>query len=108
MTATATLAQRQPNMGWVEAERVIVEALKFVATAAQGADGLVPSPIVDAGWHALIENTEIYQGLGVRLGHFLHHYPAVAGAELPAPGWQARTVAAIEAAGFTVDRELWQ
>ncbi|MGW7344002.1 glycine-rich domain-containing protein [Streptomyces sp. NPDC054854] len=107
MTVTATLAQRQPDMGWVRAEQVVAEALKFVAAVAEGAEGLVPSALVDAGWHALIVNTEIYQQLGQRLGGFVHHYPAVAGGVVPAPGWEERTAAAIERAGFIVDKELW-
>ncbi|MFE9481470.1 hypothetical protein ACFYNM_23040 [Streptomyces spororaveus] len=107
MAVTATLAERQPDLTWVTAERLVVEALKFVATAARSTEELVPSALVDAGWHALIVNTEIYQGLCMRLGSFVHHYPAVAGAELPASGWQARTTAAIEQVGFTIDPGLW-
>ncbi|MGW4507601.1 hypothetical protein ACWENO_23510 [Streptomyces sp. NPDC004436] len=105
---TATLARRHPELGRVAAEQRIVEALRFVATMARGgADGLVPSGPVDAGWHALIGNTAIYAELCARLGTFVHHYPDVTGAEAPAPGWRKRTTAAIEAAGFDVRRELW-
>lgn len=44
MTVTATLARLHPNMGWVMAEQVINEALKFVAAAARCGEALVPSP----------------------------------------------------------------
>ncbi|MFD9515962.1 hypothetical protein [Streptomyces sp. NPDC059979] len=108
MIVTATLAQRQPDLGWVAAEQLVTEALKFVAAIAHGATDLVPSTPVDAAWHALIENTEIYQRLAADLGRFVHHYPAVVGTEPPAPGWQARTTAAIEAAGFAIEPELWR
>lgn len=105
---TATLARQHPELGWVAAEQRIVEALAFVATMARGTvDGLAPSGPVDAGWHALIANTAIYAELCARLGTFVHHYPDVTGAEPPAPGWRERTMAAVEAAGFDVCRELW-
>lgn len=105
---TATLARQHPELGWVAAERRVVEALKFVATIARcSAEDLVPSGPVDAGWHALISNTAIYAELCARLGVFVHHYPAVTGTERPAPGWRDRTLAAIEAAGFEPARELW-
>lgn len=106
--ATATLARQHPELGWVAAEQRVFEALKFVATAARsGVDDLVPSAPVDAGWHALIDNTTIYAELCARLGRFVHHYPSVTGTEAPMPGWQNRTTAAIEAAGFDVTLDLW-
>ncbi|MEV7584374.1 hypothetical protein [Streptomyces erythrochromogenes] len=105
---TATLARTHPDLGWVAAEQRVTEALKFVATIAGcSAEDLVPSGPVDAAWHALISNTELYAELCARLGTFVHHRPAVTGTEAPAPGWRERTQAAIEAAGFEVCPDLW-
>jgi hypothetical protein len=108
MTVTATLARNQPNIGWTYAEQVIAETLKFVAAAAQSDERLVPSPVVDEGFHALLENTEIHHALSARLGVFVHHYPAVAGAAPIAPGWLQRTVNAIRRAGFAEEKEMWK
>ncbi|AWZ05633.1 hypothetical protein DRB96_14415 [Streptomyces sp. ICC1] len=107
MTVTATLTRSQPDIRWVNAEQVIVETLKFVAAAAQSDERLVPSPIVDEGFHALLVNTEIHHALSARLGVFVHHYPAVDGVASIAPGWLQRTVDAIRRAGFTEDKEMW-
>ncbi|MFD8882406.1 hypothetical protein ACFV0H_07760 [Streptomyces erythrochromogenes] len=108
MIVTATCAHAHPELGWVAAEQRVLEALKFAAAVAWGQDDdLVPAGPVDAGLHALVLNTRIHATLGERLGRFVHHYPVVTGAEAPAPGWQARAMAAIEAAGFEPARELW-
>ncbi|WP_051779354.1 hypothetical protein [Streptomyces sp. NRRL S-241] len=108
MIVTATLAREHPELGWVAAEQRVLEALKFAAAVAWTDDeNLVPSGPVDAGLHALILNTRIHARLGERLGEFIHHYPAVARTEAPAPGWEARAMAAIEAAGFQPERDLW-
>ncbi|WP_455353139.1 glycine-rich domain-containing protein [Streptomyces sp. SYSU K217416] len=90
------------------AERVMDQALAFLAMSAQRTDvPLSPSRAVDPGWHAFMLHTREYaawcQG---QFGRFIHHSP------FPTPqlfdGVQMRrTVEAIEAAGFTVDRELW-
>ncbi|MFJ7586505.1 hypothetical protein ACIQZO_03710 [Streptomyces sp. NPDC097617] len=105
---TATLATTHPELGWVAAEQRVLEALKFVAAMACYPDvGLAPSGPVDAGWHALIDNTAISARLCVRLGVFVHHYPAVTGTESPAPGWQDRSMTAVKAAGFDASPDLW-
>ncbi|WP_327263944.1 hypothetical protein OG444_22850 [Streptomyces sp. NBC_01232] len=104
---TATLARRHPELGWVAAEQRVVEALKFVATAATSTADLVPSGPVDAGWHALISCTAIYAELCARLGAIVHHQPEVTGAVAPASGWLDRTTAAIEAAGYDITPDLW-
>lgn len=108
MTVTATLAREHSELGWVAAEQHVLETLKFAAAVAWTDDeDLVPSGPVDEGLHALILNTRIHARLCQRLGTFVHHHPSVAGTEAPAPGWEARAMAAIEAAGFEADRDLW-
>ncbi|WP_327302918.1 hypothetical protein OG730_04435 [Streptomyces sp. NBC_01298] len=107
MTVTATLARNEPAFGWVYAEQVVVETLKFVAAAAQSDERLSPSAIVDKGLHALLENTEIHYAVGARLGVFVHHYPTLPSSAPIAPGWLERTVATIRRAGFSEDPEMW-
>lgn len=105
-----TVLDNNPGMEPGLAGRIVVNALAFLATAAQGPQsGLVPSRVVDEGWHALVLHTALYQSLCARLcGGFIHHVP-----ERPDPGNRShssveRTVAAIEAAGYTVDADLWR
>ncbi|MGW6743802.1 glycine-rich domain-containing protein, partial [Streptomyces sp. NPDC055025] len=52
---TSTVLRANPGMEQPLAERITLEALKFVATAAGRTSGhMAPSPVVDEGWHALI------------------------------------------------------
>lgn len=103
-----TVLDNNPGMEPGLASRIVVDALAYLATAASVAEGLVPSRVVDEGWHALILHTWLYQSLCARLGTFLHHVP-----ERPDPGHRSqgdieRTVAAIKAAGYTVNADLWR
>jgi hypothetical protein len=88
---------------------ILEDALAFVATAARNPGvGLVPSRVVDEGWHALILHTSIYWNLCLRFGNFVHHIP-----EPPDAGrWDEivirRTIAHIEAAGYPVHHSLWR
>ncbi|MFI2368216.1 hypothetical protein [Streptomyces sp. NPDC018833] len=90
------------------AGQILEEALAFVATAAASpGEGLVPSRVVDEGWHALILHTGTYYGLCARVGNFVHHIP-----EQPDPGrWDQtvidRTLDAIQATGYPVHPTLW-
>ncbi|MEV6809827.1 hypothetical protein [Streptomyces sp. NPDC051132] len=104
----STVWDANPAMGEELAGRIVEEALKFVAacSASPGA-GLVPSRIVDEGWHALLVHTEMYAGLCERLGgRFVHHAPGY-GPENYDPTVLDRTREAIAALGWDVDEELW-
>ncbi|MGI5341203.1 glycine-rich domain-containing protein [Streptomyces sp. CA-181903] len=84
------------------------EALKFVVTAARFPErSIVPSRIVDEGWHALILHTRAYRDLCAELGTFVHHAPEHPDVGRYTPEVLGRTTALIEAAGFPVDSELW-
>ncbi|MFD7262067.1 hypothetical protein [Streptomyces sp. NPDC059874] len=108
MAVTATVAKDNPETDWAMAERVTLEAIKFVAVAAGDARGIAPSRVVDEGWHALILHTAIYKSLCERLGGgFVHHYPELPDSTRYDPGFIERTIGAIELAGFAVNRELW-
>ncbi|MET9319732.1 hypothetical protein ABZX75_05970 [Streptomyces sp. NPDC003038] len=108
MAVVATVAGNNPDMGWTMAERVTVEGLKFVAAGARTDKGIAPSRVVDEGWHALILHTAVYAGLNKRLGgEFVHHYPQLPDAGRYDPAVHEHTLAAIRAAGYEPDLELW-
>ncbi|MEV4335785.1 hypothetical protein [Streptomyces sp. NPDC049590] len=103
-----TVMDANPNMTPEMAGRIVEEALKFVAACAYNPGaGLVPSRIVDEGWHALIVHTAMYADLCERLGgSFVHHAPGY-GPENYVPEVLDRTREAIAALGWEVDAELW-
>lgn len=105
---TATVTAHNPRMDCFLAERVVLEALKFVATAAESSETIAPSHLVDKGWHALILHTALYQRLCSRLGGFVDHDPGPHGPPGNASNSIDQTVTSIELAGFPVDRNLWQ
>ncbi|RKN11064.1 glycine-rich domain-containing protein [Streptomyces radicis] len=107
---TATVLDNNPGLRRGVAERIIEQALAFVATAADAKEAMAPSRVVDEGWHALILHTRLYEALCRRLGRFVHHAP-----ERPestrdsyGPDWLTRTADAIAAAGFQIDADLWR
>ncbi|MFB1043536.1 glycine-rich domain-containing protein [Streptomyces chrestomyceticus] len=109
LAVSDTIATGNRGMPRFTAERILVQALAFVATAARyrGA-AIAPSRVVDEGWHALILHTKSYAALCDRLGGFVHHYP-----QPPEPRRQPQTVidrttALMGEAGFVVDGELWR
>ncbi|MDN3297182.1 hypothetical protein QWM81_24680 [Streptomyces ficellus] len=105
----ATVLDNNPGMDPDLASRILADALAFVATAASApGQALVPSRAVDEGWHALILHTPLYYSLCARFGNFVHHLP-----QRPDPGRSnqavlERTITAIKAAGYEVDRDLWR
>ncbi|GAB2929522.1 hypothetical protein [Streptomyces mayteni] len=103
----ATVLDNNPGMKQLLAERIVSQALAFVATAAAGAAGIAPSRVVDEGWHALVLDTQLYERLCDRLGDYVHHQPERPGAAGYNPAWLVRTREAIAQAGFEVDPDLW-
>ncbi|WP_046494355.1 glycine-rich domain-containing protein [Streptomyces odonnellii] len=103
----STVLRANPGMDNTLARRIVLEALKFVATSASR-PGFAPAPsrVVDEGWHALILHTRTYTRLCKSLGSTVHHVPQAPDADR-APGILERTQAAIVAAGFATDPELW-
>ncbi|MEV2202146.1 DUF6415 family natural product biosynthesis protein [Streptomyces fradiae] len=105
----ATILDNNPGMQPDLASRILTDALAFVATAARTpGGGLVPSRVVDEGWHALILHTGLYHQLCTRLGGFVHHLPERPDPSRYTPDSIHRTIAAIEEAGYAVDRDLWR
>ncbi|MFF1480220.1 glycine-rich domain-containing protein [Streptomyces sp. NPDC058301] len=104
----ATVSDNNPDMPDATAQRIVVEALKFVAAAARFPTAkITPSNVVDEGWHALILHTDLYEKLCDRLGRFVHHWPERPDQERHDPYALTGTVALIEQAGYSVDGELW-
>ncbi|QIZ35547.1 hypothetical protein [Saccharopolyspora sp. ASAGF58] len=95
------------------AERIMDQALAFLAVSADHlGEPLAPTPAVDIGWHAFILYTREYaEFCNLVAGRFIHHVPNDAPNALPGRGTpveaRARTVKAIQRAGFLVDGELW-
>ncbi len=90
------------------AERIVDQALAFLgACAREHTEPLSPSEVVDLGWHAFLLHTRDYADFCDRIaGRFLHHVPTDEDnptATGTAAQTIARTVAAIDAAGFNVD-----
>lgn len=103
-----TVMDNNPGMREEVAGRIVKEALKFVTTAARfPRTSIVPSRVVDEGWHALILHTRVYSDLCDRLGLFVHHTPERPDAARYSPRVIERTTALIEEAGFSADKELW-
>lgn len=95
------------------AERIVDQALAFLAACARNTGApLAPSELVDIGWHTFILHTRDYADFCDRIaGRFLHHVPTEDGDSAAtgeaAHATLARTVAAIERAGYAVDAALW-
>ncbi|WP_026421423.1 hypothetical protein [Actinokineospora inagensis] len=103
---SARVAAADPQVAEL-AERIVDQALAFLAAAArQPGAGLVPSALVDLGWHQLILDTHLYTELCQRLGgQFLHHVPD----DTPPArsGAVSRSIEAIAAAGYLIDKQVW-
>ncbi|WP_414169827.1 glycine-rich domain-containing protein [Streptoverticillium reticulum] len=90
--------------------RGVSQMLAFVAASAASEDPLSPSPLVDDFWHAFVLRTKAYadfcQGT---FGKFVHHQPGFLDRDEHGGGkaLRARTVEAIQAAGYAVDLEFW-
>jgi hypothetical protein len=109
---TRRITTDHPDINEVTARRIIGQTAAFLATSGQQpGQFLAPSKLVDIGWHMFILHTVEYTEFCERIaGRYLHHVPDEE-EEQEAPGGavetRRRTLAAIKAAGYTVDPELW-
>jgi hypothetical protein len=93
--------------------RVLDQALAFLRTSATATQPLGPSDLVDIGWHTFILYTIDYAAFCDRVaGRFIHHVPddepdSPGGTPPTIPTSLVGTVAAIHAAGFVLDADLW-
>ncbi|MFD7835523.1 hypothetical protein [Streptomyces sp. NPDC059761] len=109
--------KNNPGVDAPLAEAIVEETLKFWAAAAHRAalrkqdpnlthKKMLPSAILDAGWHALLLCTKVAAKLSVTLGHFTHHVPEVANYERLEEAL-AETQDAIRAAGYEPNPIMW-
>lgn len=91
------------------ATRITDQALAFLGACASARETLAPSAMVDIGWHTFILYTREYSAFCNRVaGRFIHHDPTDDGRPDASPGdVRRRTVAAIRAAGYVVNEDLW-
>ncbi|MFG1953067.1 glycine-rich domain-containing protein [Micromonospora sp. NPDC048830] len=111
---TARIARDHPELAADLPARIMDQALAFLAACATATEPLGPSELVDIGWHTFILHTREYAAFCQRIaGRFIHHQPDPPSDETgraepePLGAPIARTVAAITAAGFFLDRPLW-
>ncbi|MGW2681666.1 glycine-rich domain-containing protein [Streptomyces sp. NPDC001414] len=108
---TCRIVTDHPEISATIARRIVGQAAAFIAASGrQPGQFLAPSELVDHGWHAFILHTVDYAEFCQRVaGRFVHHVPTVEDETIPG-GPQAtrgRTLAAITAAGYVIDEELW-
>ncbi|PNG21422.1 hypothetical protein C1J00_14885 [Streptomyces cahuitamycinicus] len=108
---TRRITTDHPDIDTATARRIIGQAAAFIAASGQqSGQSLAPSKLVDIGWHAFILHTVDYARFCEQVvGRFVHHVPTGDGEEPPDHHAETRqrTLAAIEAAGYSVDHELW-
>ncbi|MBQ1027481.1 hypothetical protein [Micromonospora sp. C95] len=109
----ARIAHDYPELAPDLPASILDQALAFLGTCATTTGLLGPSDLVDIGWHTFILHTREYADFCQRVaGRFIHHQPEPTSEEPPSGPEPigapiSRTVAAITAAGFAVDHELW-
>jgi hypothetical protein len=107
---SARITANHHDIDQASAERIMDQALAFLATVGCHTGKLSPSEPVDIGWHTFILYTREYaEFCGHVAGRFIHHEPHD---DAPRQGacqssGVARTLAAIKAAGYVTDPELW-
>lgn len=105
---TDTVMDNNLGMSQQTAERIVMDALAFVAVAAANTGAaMAPSRIVDEGWHALVLHTSVYADLCGRLGGFVHHYPERPDPTRQTSGALDETLALLRGAGYEPDAALW-
>jgi hypothetical protein len=106
----ARIAAEHPELSAGMPERILDQALAFLAAAAVTARPLSPSALVDIGWHTFILYTSDYREFCDRVaGQFIDHVPDddPETEHLATPPAVSEVMIAITDAGFQVDNELW-
>ena len=57
------------------AAAVMADTLKFVTLAATSAQPVVPTRLIDVGWHEFILHTRDYTEFCAKIGGYVHHVP---------------------------------
>ncbi|MEU2678602.1 hypothetical protein ABZ638_17130 [Streptomyces sp. NPDC007107] len=105
------ITKDHPETDLPTARRIIGQAAAFLAaSAALPRAELAPSKAVDIGWHTWILHTVDYAAFCDRVaGRFIHHVPTPDDESIEGGPESARqrTLDAMTAAGFRIDRDLW-
>lgn len=103
-----TIVDNNPGMAADTAARIADQAVLFVVASAQNPGAYTaPSRVVDEGWHALLAHSLSYMQLCERFGSYVHHFPGYDPTNYD-PQILDRTRSLMEAAGGTIDEELWR
>jgi hypothetical protein len=102
---TTRITLDHPDLDQPTAERILDQALAYLATAATATQPIGPSALVDIGWHTFLLHTRDYAQFCDRIaGRFIHHEPDTGtGPGVPLTA----AVNAIRANGYTIDPHLW-
>ncbi|MGW2563178.1 glycine-rich domain-containing protein [Streptomyces sp. NPDC001514] len=108
---TARITKEHTDVDEPTARRIVAQTAAFLAAGVHSGQELAPSELVDIGWHTFILHTVDYAAFCQQIaGRFIHHVP-----EPQADGRDSKTgeplrttVAALTAAGFTADPDLWR
>lgn len=88
------------------AEAVMADTLKFVTLAATSSQPVVPSRLVDVGWHEFILHTRDYTDFCAQLGGYVHHVPTRGDSTGNAEAYEATRRMLAERHG-PLDPRLW-
>jgi hypothetical protein len=91
------------------AERTFAQTIAYLVTSAENPDiPMGPTPEVDKGVHSFVLDTPRYWDFCMRhAGTYLHHVPHLPEERASQLKVLQQTIAAIRAAGFPLDTELW-
>jgi hypothetical protein len=91
------------------AERTFEQTVAYLVTSAENPDvAMGPTPAVDKGVHSFVLDTPRYWEFCMsHAGVYLHHVPHLPEERAGQPRVLHGTIAAIRAAGFPLDTELW-
>jgi hypothetical protein len=103
------LIMRDHTMDREWAERTFGQTVAYLVTSAENPDvAMGPTPQVDKGVHSFLLDTPRYWEFCMSLsGAYLHHVPHLPEERAGQPKVLHGTIAAIRAAGFPLDDELW-
>jgi hypothetical protein len=103
------LIMRDHSMSYELAERTFAQTVAYLVVSAENPDvRMGPTPAVDKGVHSFVLDTPRYWEFCMRhAGVYLHHVPHLPEERASQPKVLQGTIAAIRAAGFPLDVELW-
>jgi hypothetical protein len=104
------LIMRDHGMSRELAERTFDQTVAYLVTSAENPTiAMGPTLEVDKGVHSFVLDTPRYiEFCNRHAGAYLHHVPHLAEERASQPMVLQQTIAAIRAAGFPLDTELWR